>query len=152
MTSYRKPASRFLRGGLALFLALGTAAIASARDDDSEAAELLVAAIDGPAPPTAPDVISRGEDGKVTVRATELRQPLQIDGRLEENVYRTTPAMSDFIQQEPLEGTPATEKTEVWVFFDDKQRLRLRAQLGLAAREDPGQRDAAGQPEHLQQR
>ena len=29
------------------------------------------------------------------------------------------PPISDFIQTEPQEGAPATEKTEVWVFFDD---------------------------------
>ena len=27
--------------------------------------------------------------------------------------------VSDFIQQEPQEGEPSTEKTEFWVFFDD---------------------------------
>ena len=27
---------------------------------------------------------------------------------------------ADFVQQEPHEGEPATDKTEVWVFFDDK--------------------------------
>jgi hypothetical protein len=29
------------------------------------------------------------------------------------------PAISDFVQQEPNEGEPATEITELWVFFDD---------------------------------
>lgn len=29
------------------------------------------------------------------------------------------PAISSFIQSEPTEGAPATEKTEIWVFFDD---------------------------------
>ena len=28
--------------------------------------------------------------------------------------------MSDFVQTEPVEGAPATERTEVWVLFDDE--------------------------------
>ena len=34
--------------------------------------------------------------------------------------YTETLPASDFVQQEPHEGEPATEKTEVWVFFDDR--------------------------------
>ncbi len=75
--------------------------------------------IDGPAPPEAPDVIARDETGRVTVRAIRLPESLQVDGKLEESVYRTVPSMSGFIQQEPRAGEPATEETEVWVFFDE---------------------------------
>ncbi len=46
-------------------------------------------------------------------------RPLRIDGRLDEEVYRTIAPISDFIQQEPDEGQPATEKTEAWILFDD---------------------------------
>jgi hypothetical protein len=45
-------------------------------------------------------------------------EPLRIDGQLDEALYRT-PSISDFIQVEPRGGEPATEKTEVWVSFDD---------------------------------
>ncbi|MBM3817629.1 MAG: carbohydrate binding family 9 domain-containing protein [Acidimicrobiia bacterium] len=45
--------------------------------------------------------------------------PLQIDGRLDEAVYATLAPMSGFVQQEPQEGMPATEKTELWLLFDD---------------------------------
>ena len=44
---------------------------------------------------------------------------MRVDGKLEEAVYADTEAVSDFLQQEPNEGRPATEKTEAWVFFDD---------------------------------
>ena len=30
-----------------------------------------------------------------------------------------TPAITDFVQQEPDEFKPATEQTEAWIFFDD---------------------------------
>ena len=54
------------------------------------------------------------------MRAVRITSPLKIDGKLDEEVYRTIPSISDFIQQEPNEGAPATEKTEVWLFFDDE--------------------------------
>src|SRR5262245_31576462 len=54
-----------------------------------------------------------------TVRALPTAQPLRIDGRLDEEIYRATPAITDFVQQEPDEFKPATEKTEAWIFFDD---------------------------------
>ena len=65
-----------------------------------------------------PDVISRDASGHATVRAVRLASPLTVDGRLDEAVYRDVPAISDFIQNDPQEGEPATEKTEVWVLFD----------------------------------
>ena len=54
-----------------------------------------------------------------TVRATRINQPLRVDGKLDEEFYRTTPAITDFVQQEPDEFKPATEKTEAWIFFDN---------------------------------
>jgi hypothetical protein len=75
-------------------------------------------AFDGPSPPVHPDVIARDASGRATVRATRLTTPIRLDGRLDEAVYATVQAMSDFIQMEPKEGEPASEKTDVWVFFD----------------------------------
>ena len=44
---------------------------------------------------------------------------LTIDGILAWRVYQDVSALSDFIQQEPIEGAAATEQTEAWVLFDD---------------------------------
>jgi hypothetical protein len=74
--------------------------------------------IDGPPPPVPPATIVRDEQGRVTIRAVRLAQSLKIDGALDEELYRTSPPFSDFIQNEPAHGQPATEKTEVWVSFD----------------------------------
>jgi hypothetical protein len=74
----------------------------------------------GEAPaPIAPEVVSRDGAGHVTVRAVRVGQPMRIDGKLEEGAYQETAAISDFLQQEPNEGQPATERTEAWLFFDD---------------------------------
>ena len=72
---------------------------------------------DPPAPLT-PEVISRGENGRVVVRATQLAQPLRIDGRLDEEVYGTVPSIGGLIQTVPNEGAPVSEKTEAWVMYD----------------------------------
>ena len=74
---------------------------------------------DAPPPPVPPAVIRRDAAGRATVRATRLTAPVRLDGSLDEQVYREIPSMSDFVQSLPDEGAPATEKTEVWVFFDD---------------------------------
>ena len=77
------------------------------------------AVIDGPPPPVAPATISRDDAGRATVRAVRLREPLRIDGVLDEGAYEIVPPVSGFLQQLPVEGAPATERTEAWIFFDD---------------------------------
>ena len=74
--------------------------------------------IDGPPPPTPPAVVRRDEQGRATIRAIALTEPLRIDGRLDERVYQVVPAITGFIQQTPDEGAPATEKTDAWILFD----------------------------------
>lgn len=85
----------------ALIIVIGLAPIAGAQD----------------AP--LPAIVNRAAADSVTVRAFRVRSPLRIDGRLDEDVYRTIQPISDFIQQEPDEGQPATEKTEAWILFDE---------------------------------
>jgi hypothetical protein len=70
-------------------------------------------------PPIPPATINRDSSGQATVRAVRLTTPLRIDGRLDEAVYAEVPPASDFIQNDPNEGAPASEKTDVWVFFDE---------------------------------
>ena len=64
-------------------------------------------------------MISRDPSGRVTVRPVRVQTPMKIDGALDEALYTGVQPISDFIQQEPHEGEPATEKTELWLAFDD---------------------------------
>ena len=73
----------------------------------------------GPPAPVAPAVLTRDATGRATVRAVRVREPLRIDGTLDEAFYRDVEAMSGFIQIEPDDGKPATEQTQVWLAFDD---------------------------------
>ena len=74
--------------------------------------------IDGAPAPVPPDIVSRDAQGRMTLQAVRLDTPLLLDGQLDERVYHTVPPVSDFVQQEPDEGAPATERTEIWVMFD----------------------------------
>lgn len=64
-------------------------------------------------------LVDRVGPDDVTVRAVRLDGPLTLDGRLEEPIYRAVAPLTDFIQQEPRQGEPATEKTEAWILFDE---------------------------------
>ena len=72
-----------------------------------------------PPAPVPPDVITRDEAGRATVRAVRLTESLTLDGALDEPVYQQVPALTGLIQVEPVAGVPASERTEAWVLFDD---------------------------------
>ena len=63
---------------------------------------------------------TRDERGRITIRAVRLDRPLELDGRLSEEIYVTTKSIGGFVQQVPDEGAPATEETEAWVFYDEE--------------------------------
>jgi hypothetical protein len=48
-----------------------------------------------------------------TLAAARATEPITLDGRLDEPVWQTAPAATDFVQQQPHEGQPATQRTEV---------------------------------------
>ena len=75
--------------------------------------------VDGPSPPIEPDVMHRDDQGRTTVRAIKLSAGIVLDGRLDEPVYQSIPAITDFIQQVPDPGAAATERTEAWIMFDE---------------------------------
>ena len=79
----------------------------------------LTGLIDGPPAPIPPAVMRRDEQGRTTVRAIKVDEGILLDGVLDEAVYSSIPAITDFIQQVPLVGAPATERTEAWILFDE---------------------------------
>ncbi|MYI75823.1 MAG: hypothetical protein F4057_11120, partial [Acidobacteria bacterium] len=80
----------------------------------------LAAQIDGPPPPVAPAVMNRDAAGRTTVRAIRLAAGIRLDGVLDEEVYREIAPITDFVQQVPAVGAPATERTEAWIMFDEE--------------------------------
>jgi hypothetical protein len=72
-------------------------------------------------PPQAPARVTepltpRGE--RPSVRAVLATESPKIDGVLDEAAWQSAVAIDTFIQQEPLEGQPASDRTEVRVLYD----------------------------------
>ncbi len=77
-------------------------------------------AIDGPPAPVAPAVITRTSSGQATVRAIKLAAPLTLDGVLDEPVYKNEAPFGGLIQVAPDAGAPATERSDLWISYDDR--------------------------------
>ena len=72
--------------------------------------------------------------GRPTLRPTRTDVRPDIDGRLDDLVWRDALRVTEFVQESPLEGAPASEETEVWIAYDS-QNLYLAVH---AHYEDPG--------------
>ena len=53
------------------------------------------------------------------LEAVRAAAPITIDGALDEAAWRDAPVAAGFLQNEPHEGEPASESTEVRVLYDD---------------------------------
>ena len=51
--------------------------------------------------------------------AVKLTSGVSVDGKLDEEVWRTAPAITEFRQSQPDEGKPGTQRTEVRFAYDD---------------------------------
>src|SRR3989441_7760199 len=62
------------------------------------------------------------------IQAVRVADAIKIDGLLDEPDWSLAQPATDFLQQQPTEGAPASERTEVRVLFDDKNiYLGIRA-------------------------
>ena len=57
--------------------------------------------------------------GRPTVRPTRTSDRPNIDGRLDDVVWRSATTITEFVQSRPLDGVPATEDTDVWIAYDN---------------------------------
>jgi hypothetical protein len=55
----------------------------------------------------------------ISINALRTQEKIIIDGQLSENTWKLAQKVSDFTQQDPLEGTDPTEITEVFIAYDD---------------------------------
>jgi Domain of unknown function (DUF5916)/Carbohydrate family 9 binding domain-like len=58
------------------------------------------------------------QDSVRVARAARAPAALRIDGRLDEAVWQTAHPLTDFVQRDPAEGAPSTERTEVRILTD----------------------------------
>jgi hypothetical protein len=91
----------------------------------------------------SPDtLLYSGEDRELEVRPPRIEDSVvDIDGRLDEDVWDRAAVLTDFTQYEPVEGIPATERTEVLVHYSgeaiyfgvrafDREPGKVQARLG----------------------
>jgi Domain of unknown function (DUF5916)/Carbohydrate family 9 binding domain-like len=72
---------------------------------------------DGGVATALPTTISDAD--RLSVPAISVAPPPNIDGVLDDPVWTTNTPLTGFIQSEPDEGQPATERTSVWVAYDE---------------------------------
>ncbi len=78
------------------------------------------AQIDDPPPPTGDaSITQRGQEG-ATLRAHRVTETLEIDGVLDEAFYSRIAPIDEFVQAVPVEDGVPSQRTEVWIGFDDE--------------------------------
>jgi len=68
----------------------------------------------------SPTPLSQDSKGLRRIHSIRTADPIKIDGTLDEPSWSLVQPATDFLQQQPNEGAPASERTEVRVLFDDK--------------------------------
>ena len=58
--------------------------------------------------------------GRPTARPPRVRERPRIDGRLDDAIWREALHITEFVQQNPVEGAPATESTDIWIAYDSQ--------------------------------
>ena len=72
--------------------------------------------------------------GRPTIRPPRVAERPRIDGRLDDAVWRDAIHLTEFVQQNPVEGAPASEETDVWIAYDTQNiYIAVHAHYG-----DPG--------------
>ena len=56
--------------------------------------------------------------GRPSLQPDRAATPPRIDGRLDDRVWQGATRITEFVQQSPLDGAPATEETEVYIAYD----------------------------------
>jgi len=80
--------------------------------------------------PLDPDLAPRP-----SARAARATGPVRVDGVLSEDTWAAAPVIDEFWQQKPFTGEPASERSEVWILYDDRNLY-----IGAELHEQPGYR------------
>ncbi|MBV9773876.1 MAG: carbohydrate binding family 9 domain-containing protein [Gemmatimonadetes bacterium] len=108
------------------------------------------------APPTLAQG-TRADAPAPTARRQALAVPVEgrpptVDGRLDDPAWRAAPVLTGFLQKQPAEGEPATERTEVRFLYDGDALYvgaRMYARDPARIQAPVSRRDNGSQAEHL---
>tara|TARA_B100001123_G_scaffold139647_2_gene162270 strand:+ start:307 stop:3081 length:2775 start_codon:yes stop_codon:yes gene_type:complete len=74
----------------------------------------------------SPDTVQEGPDNNEynhdeapRARAVRSQTQIDVDGRLDEPIWADAPPITEFIQEDPAEGEPGTERTDFRIVYDD---------------------------------
>lgn len=111
----------------------------------------LVLVAGGPRSASAQAAAPSADEPRKQARAMRVSNgALRVDGRLDEDVWRTIPAITDFVQKEPTEGAPPTDAMEVRIAYDDNALyVGARMASGNRLQAPLGRRDDEGTAEHI---
>ena len=88
--------------------------------------------------------------GKIAAAINREEYDLDIDGKLDEEIWRNADFVSGFTQRQPDEGEPSTEHTEIAVIFDNKAiYIGARLYSSVPVNDLMTRRDELGQAERL---
>ena len=69
----------------------------------------------------APPMSADGQDHTPRLRSSRVKgQAIRLDGNLDESAWKRAPIATGFVQLQPDEGAPATERSEVRVLYGEK--------------------------------
>jgi hypothetical protein len=105
---------------------------AASRVAQALTAVLPLVVVAGPvaAGPQAVAAVQRDAPGRPSLAAVRIPdgQSIRLDGALDEALWSSAEVATDFVQREPANGSPATERSEVRVLYDSG-RLLIGARL-----------------------
>src|SRR5688572_29211694 len=100
-------------------------------------------------------VLAQPQPNPIRKQATASRIPngaVNVDGRLDEDVWRVSVPISDFVQKEPTEGGQPTDPMEVRFAYDETALYvgaRMVSREGRGIQAPLGRRDNVSQAEHI---
>lgn len=98
-----------------------------------------------------PDVVEAQERARKEARASRAADGmLTVDGRLDEPAWQSAPAVTDFVQRNPDEGSPPSDGVDVRFLFDGAALyVGARMEASGPIQAPLGRRDDVEQAEHL---
>ena len=97
---------------------------------------LNLAVTAAPLLPSDPARTYSGRDGRLDVSLPRIQAKIVVDGRLDEPAWNEAALLTGFSLYAPVDGRPAPDSTEVFVWYSDASRATVAsAPIQLHARQ-----------------